>query len=47
MKQIKLGQQGEDTITGFKGTIISKIEYLNDTTQYMLQPPVGKDNKFV
>ena len=39
-----LGSQAEDKITGFKGTIIVRSEYLNGSVQYGLQPKM-KDEK--
>ena len=44
---LSLGDKAKDSVSGFTGTITAKIEYLNGTTQFMLQPPVGKDNKFL
>ena len=32
-EQIKLGDEAKDIITGFKGIVISKIEYLNGCVQ--------------
>ena len=43
----KLGQKAKDEITGFSGTITGKCEYLTGCTQYLLQPPIDKDGKFV
>ena len=40
MTEIKLGQEGQDKITGFKGIIIGKCDYLFGCNQYGLAPQV-------
>ena len=35
---IKLGQEAKDKITGFKGILIGKIEYLTGCDQYGITP---------
>lgn len=44
-KDDRLGKQGEDKITGFKGTIIGAIQYLTGCTQLGLTPRIDKDGK--
>ena len=34
----------EDSITGFKGTVNARYEYMNDCTRYEIQPAVNPDN---
>lgn len=41
----KLGLHGTDKITGFKGIVTAKIIYLYGCSQYLLNPPIGKDGK--
>jgi len=41
----KLGEKVKDTVTGFKGTITARIEYLNGCIQYCVEPKVGKEMK--
>jgi len=41
----KLGEKVKDTVTGFKGTVISRVEYLNGCLQYCIDPKVGKEGK--
>lgn len=43
--QIKLGIKAKDIVTGFSGTVISRIEYLNGCVQYCIKPTVDKDGK--
>lgn len=38
-----LGDTAKDSITGFKGTITYKIEYLHGCVRYGIQPTVLKD----
>ena len=41
---IKLGQQAKDKITGFKGTVVARIEYLNGCIRLEIQPKELQDN---
>lgn len=41
----ELGQQAQDLVTGFKGIIFSRSQYLTGCNRYGLQPTVGKDGK--
>ena len=41
---IELGREAKDKITGFKGILIGKAEYLFGCTQYCIVPKVSKDN---
>lgn len=40
-----LGKLATDKVSGFKGTIVAIIYYLNGCTQYGIMAKVGKDNK--
>ena len=40
-----LGLEAEDVITGFKGIIIYRVEYLTGCAQYGLQPKIKKGDK--
>ena len=42
---ILLGSKVKDAVSGFKGTAISRIEYMNGCVQYGIKPSVGKDGK--
>ena len=42
---IELGQKGKDKITGFKGIIIGRSQYIYGCDQYALSPEVSKDGK--
>ena len=44
---IPLGSQVEDSVTGFKGTVICRTLYLNGCVQYGVAPRVGSDGKIV
>lgn len=39
---IKLGKEAQDKITGFKGIITGRAEYLTGCNQYILTPKVKK-----
>lgn len=41
---IQLGEKVRDTVTGFEGIAVARLEYLNGCVQYCVQPP-AKDNK--
>lgn len=41
----ELGKEAVDKITGFKGIIIGRIEYMFGCAQYGLSPKVGDDGK--
>ena len=43
--KFRLGEKVKDNVTGFKGTVISRIEYLNGCLQYCVDPKVGKEGK--
>ena len=43
--EIKLGYDVEDTVTGYKGRVITIDTNLNRATQASVQPPVDKDGK--
>lgn len=38
-----LGDEVIETVTGYKGFIIYRVEYLTGCNQYGLQPPMKKD----
>lgn len=40
-----LGQEAMDKVTGFKGIILGRIEYLFGCNQYGLVPKVNKEGK--
>ncbi len=39
------GKEAKDKITGFKGIITGRIDYLYGCSQYCLNPPLDKDGK--
>lgn len=41
----ELGIEVEDIITGFKGLIICRTEWLTGCPRYSVQPKMGKDGK--
>ena len=43
--KFRLRDEVKDTVTGFKGTVTSRIEYLNGCLQYCVEPKVGKEGK--
>lgn len=40
-----LGFKVKDKVTGFKGIVTSKVEYLNGCVQVCVKPQTGKDGK--
>ena len=42
---ITLGQKAKDKVTGFKGILIGRCQYLTGCDQYGIVPAVGKDGK--
>ena len=44
---MKLGQEAKDKITGFKGIVLGKCEYITGCNQYLIQPKVKKDGEHV
>ena len=44
---MKLGDVATDTLTGFTGIVISRIEYLTGCIQWKLQPQGLKEGKIV
>lgn len=45
MSRIELGDTARDTITGFKGVVIARTQWINNCDRLMLQPPVDKEGK--
>jgi hypothetical protein len=43
--KFNLGEQVKDTVTGFKGIITARIEYINGCLQYCVEPKVDKEGK--
>jgi hypothetical protein len=41
----ELGKEAKDKITGIKGVIVARIEYLFGCNQYGISPRAGKDGK--
>ena len=41
----ELGKKAKDVVTGFKGIIISRSQYLTGCNRYGLQPKVNKEGK--
>jgi hypothetical protein len=45
MATINMGDVVRDSISGFEGTVISRIEYINGCVQFAVQPKIDKDGK--
>jgi len=43
--KISLGDTVIDTITGFKGRVTGRAEYISGCIQYSVTPPVNKDGE--
>ncbi|KKM13316.1 hypothetical protein LCGC14_1717390 [marine sediment metagenome] len=46
VKKIELGDKVKDTITGFIGIAVARIEFINGCIQYQVAPKVIKGGKF-
>ncbi len=44
---INLGDEAKDSITGFKGVVTGKTEFLNGCVRYLIQPKKLKDEKMI
>jgi hypothetical protein len=44
---VELGDQVRDKVTGFKGIVTGKAQYLTGCKQVMVTPKVGDDGKYV
>lgn len=42
---IKLGCKVRDTVSGFEGIVVARVEYLNGCTQCAVLPKIGEDGK--
>lgn len=45
MPEFKLGDEAQDTITGFKGTVVAITEWIHGCQRITLQPKVNKDGE--
>lgn len=43
--EIRLGDEVRDLISGFVGIVVGRSQYLTRCDQYLVEPPVGDDNK--
>lgn len=43
---VELGDEARCIVTGFKGIVSGRFEWLNGCVRCQLQPRVGKDGKF-
>lgn len=46
MFKFQYGDKVKDFVSGFKGTITGRAEYMTGCRQYVVAPPVGKDGTF-
>ena len=44
MVNIKLGDEAEDVVSKVRGVVIGEVKYLDGTTWWILQPPIGEDS---
>lgn len=42
-KPHKLGLIAIDVLTGFRGTIVARVEYITGSDRYLVQPPFRKN----
>lgn len=43
--KINLGDEVKDSVTGFKGIVVARTDYIHGCTRVSVQPKVGKDGK--
>lgn len=43
--KFELGSEAVDTITGFKGRLTGRVQYITGCNQYVVSPPVDSDGK--
>lgn len=43
--QFALGDIVKDSVTGYKGTVVGRTEWLNGCVRYAVQGPMNKDGK--
>ena len=46
MFKFKQGETVRDLVTGFKGIVVARTDYISGCNRYQLQPKVGADGKF-
>ena len=46
MFTIELGVMVKDCVTGFRGVVMGRVEYLSGCNQYLILPKVGSDSKY-
>lgn len=44
-KEIPLGHKARDIVTGYEGTVTTRVDMINGCVQYGLKRPVGPDGK--
>jgi len=44
---VRMGVEVKDRVTGLRGIITGKTEYINGCVQWLVKPPVDKDGKLV
>jgi len=48
MFKFELGKEAKDIVTGFKGIITARVEYLNGCMQYCIEPKkINKDGSMI
>lgn len=45
--KFELGDKVKDRVSGFKGIVTSRTEYLNGCQQYGVAPPIDKEGKML
>ncbi|MFA5766406.1 MAG: hypothetical protein WC919_00595 [Candidatus Paceibacterota bacterium] len=46
-ESVRMGVVVKDRVTGLRGIITGKTEYINGCVQWLVKPPVDKDGKLV
>lgn len=46
-ESVRMGVEVKDRVTGLRGIITGKTEYINGCIQWLVKPPVDKDGKLV
>jgi hypothetical protein len=44
-RSIKLGDEAEDIVSKVTGVVIGEVKYLDGTLWWIIQPPIGEDDR--
>lgn len=47
MNDFKMGAIVRCTLTNFQGRVTARVDYINGTRDYRVQPAIGEDKKYI